>query len=104
MSTYYDNPTLYVKHIPDAGPDATHPNPSSVELGAGMLEVGVNVGGLEIPLIDLKASDYPQRIEQAKQDAQKQSDTQAQSDAQAQADAQTSTAGQPGTGYETPAS
>lgn len=95
MSTDLGSATLYVRHIPDAGPDPNHPRPDSVELGAGTLEVGVTVAGVDIPLADLKASDYVQRI----QDAQQQ---QSQQQSQQQTDQQNATAGQPGSGYETP--
>lgn len=93
MSTYYEGATLYVKHLPDTGPDASHPRPDTVELGAGMLQVGVVVNGVEIALADIKASDTVQRIEKAQASSQQQSSQQAQADQQ-------STAGQPGSGYE----
>ena len=88
MSDYFDNVKLYLKHFPDPGPDPTHPRPDTVEQGAGILQVGVNVNGVEIPLVDVKASDYVQRIE----DAQKTSSP----------TPEQQTTGQPGTAYETP--
>lgn len=48
----------FAEHVPDAGAPPDHKNPDSVELGAGMLELGFYVGDSRIVLASLKAGAY----------------------------------------------
>lgn len=62
----YTGVKLYAYHEPDPGPDESHHNPASVELGAGYLVVGVEVEGVRVPLGRFKAGKFLQTVAQAK--------------------------------------
>jgi len=57
-------PTLYAVHVPDPGAPPDHVRPDTVELGAGMIEVGVDLGGRRLALQRYKADDIMQALEQ----------------------------------------
>ena len=53
----------FAEHVPDAGPDADHLNPSTVEPGAGMIEFGFYLGDHRVVLSSLKAGAFTELFE-----------------------------------------
>jgi hypothetical protein len=62
----YEGLPLWADHQPDTVP-ANHPNPDSVELGAGHIVVGTTIGGVDKVLLTFKAGKLAQKLAEAQQ-------------------------------------
>jgi len=69
-------PKFYAVHIADEGAPPDHVRPDTVEQGAGMIEVGVELGGRRLALQRFKADDIMAAVEREQQtDAGEQNQT-----------------------------